>query len=150
MAEQDVAMLTMRRPDLAGVHPEDDELPADTWSGERWVDFRKIQESLLERRAVDVDSFSDAVRVAAFFYGQEDGTAFIAFCSGGVLEVSQVSHSDATILLPGARTKGKVRHPLFASLLGTLRIMWFAVRHPGRSAWIDHDTGEVWAADRTV
>ena len=150
MAEQDVAMLTMRRSDLAGVLSEEDELPSDMWSGEHWVDYRKIQESLLERRAVDVDSFSDAIRAAAFFYGQEDGAAFITFRRGGVLEVSQFSHADAPILLSDARTKGKVRHPMFASLLGMLRIMWFAVRHPGRSAWIDHDTGEVWAADRTV
>ena len=150
MAEQDVAMLTMRRPDSASFHPEDDDLPVGKWSGERWADFREIRESFLELRAVDVDSFSDAVRVAAVFYGQEDGAAFIAFRRGGVLEVSRVSHSDATILLPSVGTEGKVRHPLLASLLGTLRIMWFAVRHPGRSAWIDHDTGEVWAADRTV
>ena len=56
-------------------------------------------------------------------------------------------------------TKGRVRHPRLVLLLGTcwvlcelgtLRIMWFAVRHPGRSAWIDHDTGEVWAVDRIV
>ena len=81
----------------------------------------------MEGGAVDVDSFPDAVRVAAVFYGQE-GEAHVA----------------------GARVKGKMRHPLLASLLGTLRIMWFAVRHPGRSAWIDHDTGEVRVADRTV
>ena len=41
----------------------------------------------------------------------------------------------------------KRRHPLMASIIGTLRVMWFAVRHPGKSAWIDHRTGEVWAAE---
>ncbi len=32
---------------------------------------------------------------------------------------------------------------LRAWLLGTLNIMWFALRHPGRAAWINHETGEV-------
>ncbi len=41
----------------------------------------------------------------------------------------------------------KRRHPLVAWVIGTLRIMWFAVRHPGKPAWIDHRTGEVWAAE---
>ena len=41
----------------------------------------------------------------------------------------------------------KIRHPLVAWTLGTIGIMWFAIRHPGKSAWIDHSTGEVWVAD---
>lgn len=32
---------------------------------------------------------------------------------------------------------------LRAWLLGTLNVMWFALRRPGRAAWINHETGEV-------
>lgn len=35
------------------------------------------------------------------------------------------------------------RQTLRAWLVGTLNIMWFALRRPGRAAWINHETGEV-------
>ena len=38
-------------------------------------------------------------------------------------------------------------HPLIAMALGAMRLMWFSLRHPGRAAWINHSTGEVWPAD---
>ena len=39
------------------------------------------------------------------------------------------------------------RHPLIVLGLGAMRIMWFSLRHPGKSAWINHRTGEVYPAD---
>ena len=42
---------------------------------------------------------------------------------------------------------GNAPHQLAAWALATLRIMWFALRHPGRAAWVDHKTGDVRPAD---
>ena len=126
MAERDVFLLTMRRPGSSGI-------PGDEGAGPL---AGSEEASLPEGGAADVDSFPGAVRVAAAFYGH--GDAGRVSCPGA----------------SGARAKGvgprAVRHPLVALLLGTLGIMWFSVRRPGRPAWIDHDTGEVWAADRVL
>ena len=149
MAEQNVVLLTMRRPGLAG-GPRDEGVGPLTRPEGDGAGLWETRESLLEGGAVDVDSFPDAVRVAAVFYGQEDTDALVVVHVGGGRVVHWFPGQEGEAHVAGARVKGKMRHPLLASLLGTLRIMWFAVRHPGKSAWIDHDTGEVWVADRTV
>ena len=149
MAKQNVALLTMRRPGLAGGSRDEGVGPLTRPEGDG-AGLREIRESLWEGGAVDVDSFPDAVRVAAVFYGQEDTGALVVVHVGGARVVHWFPGQEGEAHVGGAWVKGKMRHPLLASLLGTLRIMWFAVRHPGRSAWIDHDTGEVWVADRTV
>ena len=147
MAEQNVALLTMRRPGLAG-GPWDEGVGHLMGPEGDGAGLREIRESLLEGGAVDVDSFPDAVRVAAVFYGQDDMDALVVVHVGGARVVHWFPGQEGQAHVAGAWVKGKMRHPLLASLLGTLRIMWFAVRHPGKSAWIDHDTGEVWAAGR--
>ena len=150
MAEQQVGMLTMRRPEVAGDRRED-EFHSVTWFEGGRVDLQQIRESLLDGRAVDVDSFPDAIRAAAvFFHGEGDSGVIEVFQAGTDGRVYRLAVRAIETEMTGLRSKGRVRHPLFASLLGTLRILWFAVRHPGKSAWIDHDTGEVWTADRTM
>ena len=42
------------------------------------------------------------------------------------------------------RPIGKVRHPLVAWTLASLRIMWSCIRHPNKPIWIDYNTGDVW------
>ena len=49
---------------------------------------------------------------------------------------------------PARDEPGNAPHQLAAWTLATLRIMWFALRHPGRAAWVDHKTGEVRPAGR--
>ena len=42
------------------------------------------------------------------------------------------------------RPMGKVRHPLIAWALASVRIMWSCIRHPNKPLWIDYNTGDVW------
>ncbi len=51
---------------------------------------------------------------------------------------------------PARDEPGNAPHQLAAWALATLRIMWFALRHPGRAAWVDHKTGEVRPAGQTI
>jgi hypothetical protein len=141
MAERDVFLLTMRRPGSSGI-------PGDEGAGPL---AGSEEASLPEGGAADVDSFPGAVRVAAAFYGRGNAGQGNAGRENAVPAASVRASSPGA---SGSRAEGAgpraVRHPLVALLLGTLGIMWFSVRRPGRPAWIDHDTGEVWAADRVL
>ena len=149
MAEERVFLLTVRPPELAASRRKGGSFLSEWYEGEV-VDFREVHESLLEDRATDVGSFLDAVRAVAVDRDWEDTPGTILIRPGRYGGVVLFPGSEEVGEYDSGRTKGKVRHPLVASLLGTLRIMWFAVRHPGKSAWIDHDTGEVWVSDRTA
>ena len=92
MAEQNVALLTMRRPGLAG-GPRDEGVGFLTRPEGDGAGLRETRESLLEGGAVDVDSFPDAVRVAAVFYGQEDTDALVVVHVGGARGGPLVSRS---------------------------------------------------------
>ena len=149
MAEERVTLIAMRRPELDVGRREQVPFIARSSGGEI-RGLREVHEMLLEGGPVEVDSFPDAVRAAAVFYGEADGPRAIFIGVGQAGEVAWFPVSEGMAEGSDAGGRRKVRHPLVASFLGTLRIMWFAVRHPGKSAWIDHDTGDVWVADQTA
>ena len=42
------------------------------------------------------------------------------------------------------RPKGSVKHPVVATALASVRIVFFSLRHGGKSAKVDYSTGDVW------
>lgn len=61
--------------------------------------------------------------------------------------ISEVRENQRQPANPGpSRPRGRVRHPLVAWAIASLRIMWSAVRHPRQPVLIDYQTGDVWLA----
>jgi hypothetical protein len=91
---------------------------------------------------ISATSFRDVLVAASIFYGLE-GNATIT-----VLEGNPVVETDGNDMEESEQPTPELsRHPIIARGLGALRIMWFALRHPGKAAWINHRTGEVRVAD---
>ena len=149
MTEQRVALVAMRRPELPAGRRDGAPSLVEFAEGTR-VGSVEVDAILAAGGGIEVASFSEVVSVAAVFYGEGDASRAIVVKVSPLGEVAWFHVPDEWVAPNGVREKGRVRHPLVASFLGTLRIMWFAVRHPGKSAWIDHDTGDVWVADRTM
>ena len=152
MAQERTATLTMRRSieairntgttESQNLHFEEQTLK-EVIESVHWSEY-----SLEEGQPVDVSSFRDAVAVASLFYGLRE--PFKTVFPGTEQNVkTEGTGSEEEILLQTEEPQPseKTRHPIVAWALGTTGIMWFTIRHPGKPAWIDHNTGEVWVAD---
>ena len=102
--------------------------------------------SLKEGEQVSAYSFNDAVAAASIFYGLQVNTEI-------TIQVDQAEEPPPNTRdrtqpppQPTAHAPRQAPHPLAAWGLCTIRIMWFSIKHPGKGAWINHRTGEVWPA----
>ena len=112
-------------------------------------DAQWVAHSLEEGEPVDVSSFRDAVAAAYLFYGRQGPSRITPYDAGspGLKTDGSANKEEAQPQVKVSEPRGKTRHPLVAWVLGTIGIMWFAIRHPGEPAWIDHRTGAVWVAE---
>ena len=150
MAEEPTTIITLRRPvDELGEYRKSGSTAPQTGPLTIPQIINAAPEeirSLKEGEQVNAYSFNDAVAAASIFYGLRAYT-------GITIQVDQAEE-----LPPNTRNRAERRpqptaheprqtpHPLTASALCTIRIMWFSIRHPGKAAWINHRTGEVWPA----
>ena len=146
MAGEQTATLTLKHPaeDLRGIPQGMDEpIPSGIWLVRELIEEHPILVHCVEAgEPISATSFRDVLVAASIFYGLE-GNATIT-----VLEGNPVVETDGNDMEESEQPTPELsRHPIIARGLGALRIMWFALRHPGKAAWINHRTGEVRVAD---
>ena len=156
MALERTATLTMRRAleqARGTAEPEDWNLGAESTLFNKAMFYPQRAESAAYpsegNLPVDVSSFPDALEAACIFYGIQ-GPFRIVYVGGSTLETDadkEQSTGEAQDLANPRERHRKIRHPLVTWIMATAGIMWLSIRHPGKPAWVDHDTGEVWVAD---
>ena len=153
MAEERTATLTMRKP-IEGIQSIKNPGPSRRSTNIiAIVDVKdtapSVADSVAHGTSIDVFSFQDAMAAVTVFYGLSESSADeIVVLGPGVSRTSDRQQEEVPSRegMVSSESTAKARHPALAWVVGTLRIMWFAIRHPGKAAWIDHRTGDVGVA----
>ena len=146
MAGEHTATLTLRRPteDPRGIPQGIDEpIPSGIWMVHELIEQHPALANWVEKgEPVSATSFRDVLVAASIFYSLPMNARITILEGAPVVEIDRNDTQESEQPIPEPS-----RHPLIALGLGALRIMWFALRHPGKAAWINHRTGEVCVAN---
>ena len=146
MAGEQTATLTLKHPtEDFQEFPQgrDEPIPSGIWKVRELIEEHPVLVHSVEAgEPVEATSFRDVLAAASIFYGLAGNATITILEAPGSVETDRKDAEESE-----QPTKEPSRHPVIARGLAAMRLMWFALRHPGRSAWINHRTGEVYAAD---
>ena len=148
MAGEHTATLTLKRPtdEPQGIPQGMDEpIPSGNWTVYELIEQQSALAHWVETgEPVSATSFRDVLVAASIFYGLPMNARITVLEGDPVVETDRNDMQEPDQPQP---VPEPARHPLIVLGLGAMRIMWFSLRHPGKSAWINHRTGGVCPAD---